>query len=174
MSDLISREALKKELNSRVFQGDYTTTLLLSSFNDLIDNAPTIPLPDFKEGYKQAIIDGKTNFSKPLRADLIYHGNPMEWKETKESSSWIPIKTKKLSPEEIREFCEKTHEFSPEEMDGAWSFDCKLPEKTQDVLVTTRYEDVVITKFVCDGCEWYFEDFEDEGDLLAWMPLPEP
>ena len=30
-----------------------------------IDNAPTVPLPDFKEGYKQAIIDGKTNFSRP-------------------------------------------------------------------------------------------------------------
>lgn len=30
-----------------------------------IDNAPTIPLPDFKEGYKQAIRDGKTNFSRP-------------------------------------------------------------------------------------------------------------
>lgn len=29
-----------------------------------IDNAPSIPLPDFKEGYKQAIIDGKTNFSR--------------------------------------------------------------------------------------------------------------
>ena len=28
-------------------------------------NAPTIPLPDFKEGYKQAILDGKTNFSRP-------------------------------------------------------------------------------------------------------------
>jgi hypothetical protein len=31
----------------------------------LIDNAPTVPLPDFKEGYKQAIIDGKTNYSRP-------------------------------------------------------------------------------------------------------------
>ena len=28
-------------------------------------NAPTVPLPDFKEGYKQAIIDGKTNYSRP-------------------------------------------------------------------------------------------------------------
>lgn len=32
---------------------------------DMIDNAPTVPLPDFKEGYKQAILDGKTNFSRP-------------------------------------------------------------------------------------------------------------
>ena len=29
----------------------------------IVDNAPTVPLPDFKEGYKQAIIDGKTNFA---------------------------------------------------------------------------------------------------------------
>lgn len=32
---------------------------------DLIDNAPTVPLPDFKAGYKQAIIDGKANYSRP-------------------------------------------------------------------------------------------------------------
>ena len=31
---------------------------------DLIDNAPTAPLPDFKAGYKQAIIDGRANYSR--------------------------------------------------------------------------------------------------------------
>lgn len=31
----------------------------------VINNAPTVPLPDFKDGYKQAIRDGKTNFSRP-------------------------------------------------------------------------------------------------------------
>lgn len=30
-----------------------------------IDNAPTEPQPDFKDGYRQAIRDGKTNFSRP-------------------------------------------------------------------------------------------------------------
>ncbi len=29
-----------------------------------IDKAQTIPLPDFKDGYKQAILDGKTNYSR--------------------------------------------------------------------------------------------------------------
>jgi len=43
-NDLISREDLKKELNSRVFQDDYATTLLLSSFNDIIDNAPSVDI----------------------------------------------------------------------------------------------------------------------------------
>lgn len=32
---------------------------------DIIDNAQTVPLPDFKEGYKQAILDGKTNYARP-------------------------------------------------------------------------------------------------------------
>lgn len=31
----------------------------------IIDHVPTVPLPDFKEGYKQAIRDGKTNFARP-------------------------------------------------------------------------------------------------------------
>lgn len=92
--DLISREALKKELNSRVFQDDYATTLLLSSFSDIIDNAPSIPLPDFKEGYKQAIIDGKTNFSRP-------------------QGEWIPITRHNLFGEDVNcykcSICEKSH-----------------------------------------------------------------
>lgn len=41
---------------------------------EVIDNAPTVPLPDFKEGYKQAIIDGKTNFSRPKGEWIRRHG----------------------------------------------------------------------------------------------------
>lgn len=40
--DLISREALKKELNSRPFPQDYSTTLLLGVFNELIVNAQVV------------------------------------------------------------------------------------------------------------------------------------
>ena len=40
-----------------------------------IDNAPTLPLPDFKEGYKQAIKDGKTNFSRPQGEWLTFPTN---------------------------------------------------------------------------------------------------
>ena len=40
-----------------------------NGWNDAIDtimeDEPSVPLPDFKEGYKQAIRDGKTNFSRP-------------------------------------------------------------------------------------------------------------
>lgn len=47
-----------------------------------IANAPTVPLPDFKEGYKQAIRDGKTNFSRPQGEWVIdkeHTKNPLLW-----------------------------------------------------------------------------------------------
>lgn len=48
-NDLISSEDLKEALNE-IFD-----TVEVVTFDDIItimDNAPTIPLPDFKEGYK--------------------------------------------------------------------------------------------------------------------------
>ena len=71
--DLISRDALKKALKSNCkpeLCHDYNSAWCEAccphnEFEDLIDEAPTVPLPDFKEGYKQAIFDGKTNFSRP-------------------------------------------------------------------------------------------------------------
>ena len=52
---LIDADALLEDLKKtgRYFQAKFD-----------IENAPTVPLPDFKEGYKQAIRDGKTNFTK--------------------------------------------------------------------------------------------------------------
>lgn len=47
----------------------YSTIMLYEVadiIEDAIDNAPTIPLPDYKEGYKQAILDGKTNYMREV------------------------------------------------------------------------------------------------------------
>lgn len=67
-NDLISREDLMRNLQY-VYSCDYIGSKskegIVSDIIDNIDNAPTVPLPDFKEGYKQAIRDGKTNFSRP-------------------------------------------------------------------------------------------------------------
>lgn len=60
-NDLISREALKEAINEIWWVNKFDFDKIV----ELIDNAPTVPLPDFKEGYKQAILDGKTNFSRP-------------------------------------------------------------------------------------------------------------
>lgn len=61
------KEALKSGCKPELCH-DYNTAWCknccrVNDFEDLIDNAPTIPQPDYKEGYKQAILDGKTNFN---------------------------------------------------------------------------------------------------------------
>lgn len=67
--DLISREAVRSKIwKERVEKdagcnSDYIRGLKTAI--GFIDNAPSIPLPDFKAGYKQAILDGKTNFTRP-------------------------------------------------------------------------------------------------------------
>lgn len=48
--------------------------ILVDEVLKAIDNAPTVPLPDFKEGYKQAILDGKTNYVRP-KGEWINHRN---------------------------------------------------------------------------------------------------
>lgn len=71
---LIDADALKEEFDIAFFndEDDYKKALRI------IDNAPTVPLPDFKDGYKQAIIDGKTNFQRPQGEWEYnqYDGNP--------------------------------------------------------------------------------------------------
>lgn len=58
---LIDADALKETIFEKTdgLEDLWDTAGILNTIN----NAPTIPLPDFKEGYKQAIIDGKTNYS---------------------------------------------------------------------------------------------------------------
>lgn len=68
MSRLIDADELEKRFNEEC-DGD-CGMCKHEAFNKgvysckLITDAPTVPLPDFKEGYKQAIRDGKTNFSR--------------------------------------------------------------------------------------------------------------
>lgn len=50
---LIDADALKKSITDMELSLTNKRQIL-----EKIDNAPTVPLPDFKEGYKQAIIDG--------------------------------------------------------------------------------------------------------------------
>lgn len=61
--DIISRENFIKQLDDcKYFKSSFqkmTVAEFLTIVLDLIDNEPTVPLPDFKDGYKQAIIDGR-------------------------------------------------------------------------------------------------------------------
>lgn len=79
-------------------------------------------------------------------------------------NNWIPIKTRPLTDDEEHEYASYSYPFI---------YDCKLPEDRQEVLITEKYGNVVFTTFYAAyGC--YFEGYEDEYDVLAWMPLPEP
>lgn len=74
---------------------------------------------------------------------------------------WIPIKTRKLTDEEDVNF--------------GYAYDCALPDDEEEVLVTTWLNEVEKTTFFRDSYDnWYFEDYEDEGDIIAWAKLPKP
>lgn len=88
-----------------------------------------------------------------------------------ENSSWIPVETRMLTADELKKLKERFDFF---EADDAWCICSPLPEDAQDVLITTRYGDVVMTEFCVDDDGCWFDGYEDRGDVLAWMPLPEP
>ena len=92
-----------------------------------------------------------------------------------ENSSWIPIKTEKISEAEKKELAER-YDMSPEDFDDCWRYACKMPEDNQECLITTSvWGYVVIDTFHIDeDGAMYFENHEDEDEVLAWMPLPKP
>ena len=87
-------------------------------------------------------------------------------------NKWIPITTRLMTADEIRELSESTG-FDVEDLEN-WVYTCPLPESGQMVIVTTRWNCVSISTFYNDQNGCCFEDYEDLGDVKAWMPLPEP
>ena len=76
---------------------------------------------------------------------------------------WVEIKTRPLTEEEKQEYEDEAEWY-------AFIYDCELPDHNQEVLVQLHYG-IALTTFYTDmGC--YFEKYEDEDDVLAWMPLP--
>ena len=66
-NDLIGREDLKKALDELFKSGGYDSGLVMN----IIDNAPTVPLPDFKAGYKQGYEDAKKEFESKIITQAI-------------------------------------------------------------------------------------------------------
>lgn len=85
------------------------------------------------------------------------------------SYTWIPIKTRPLTDKEKEEYADLG--YSEDSINSI--YDCPLPDDGQEVLVTTRYDEVKTDTFYRDeGC--YFETYCDEDDVKAWMSKPEP
>lgn len=88
-------------------------------------------------------------------------------KALEQEPRWIPVKTRKLTDAEEQDMLENSaYSFN-------YMFDCLLPEDGEEVLITTSTGEVTTTTFYdegLDGC--YFEFYEDDGDVIAWMPKP--
>lgn len=76
---------------------------------------------------------------------------------------WIPITTRPLTDEEREQYDDEVTSI----------FTCKLPEDGEYVLITTSWGTVCTDCFSYDYFG-FFEDHPDEGDVIAWMPLPTP
>lgn len=85
-------------------------------------------------------------------------------KKALEQTRWIPIKTRPMTEEEKEEI---GHEY-------VFMYDCPLPDDGQDVLITDCYGNVEVDTFCRDHEGFYFETNCDDGEVIAWMPLPTP
>ena len=83
-----------------------------------------------------------------------------------EFGKWIEVITRPLTEEEKEEYKDECEWYE-------FIYDGELPQDGQEVLITTKYGYVEKTTF-CTDMGSYFEQFEDEDDVLAWMPLPKP
>lgn len=78
-------------------------------------------------------------------------------------SEWVEIKVHKPTYEEIEIYGDEV----------SFIYDCELPNDGQEVLITTNRGLVYATTFYNDDFA-YFEGFEDDGEVAAWMSFPEP
>lgn len=110
-------------------------------------------------------IDKNEHTNRVLRAII----NGVETMPSVNPQRWIPIKTRPLTEEEKEEYADLGYG----EDSVNYMYDCPLPEDGEEVLITTRHGEVNADWFYRDdGC--YFETYCDEGDVKAWMPLPQP
>lgn len=102
------------------------------------------------------------NIDRRVCDDELSEALDMSINALEQESKWTPIVTRPLTDEDRKEYG----------VEIGFVYDCLLPEDSQDVLVTTPYGVRQTTFYTDYGC--YFENYEDEGDVIAWMPLPEP
>lgn len=86
-------------------------------------------------------------------------------------SQWIPIRTRRLTDEEIEDFLETR---APEEL-PEFMFDCELPQDGEEILIC--FSSGVISQDIYEYDPDYGAGLEGNGDfegVIAWMSLPEP
>lgn len=114
---------------------------------------------------RRAIFIGRRNGKMQLAEALLKAIEVLE-----AEPEWIPIKMRPGTDEEYEEFSQ----YGDCPREDFRVFECPLPNDDQEVLVTTRWGDVCIDIWHRDVDCCYFEDYSDDDDVIAWMPLPEP
>lgn len=91
-----------------------------------------------------------------------------------EDYRWRPVKTEKISKEEAQKMADQEG-MNPEDFEDYWRYVCEMPEDNQECLITTSVWGYVCidTFYIDEDGAMYFEEHEDEDEVLAWMPLPD-
>ena len=143
---------------------------------DFIDNAPTVEYPFYQEAYQSGYEEGKNDRQQGdiFSMKIVAGKCPIEAGgdcPLRPQGEWIPIKLRPGTDEEYEEFCK----YGDCPREDFRVFECPLPDDDQEVLVTTRWGDVCVDIWHRDVDCCYFENnCDDDDDVIAWMPLPEP
>jgi len=93
-------------------------------------------------------------------------GYALEWLIQRHEEKWIPVKFRKATEEEKRQY----EEYGIHDIEECW--DCPLPDDGQEVLVSTAWGVDKDTFYIDSYYGMGFENYDSE-DVDAWMPLPE-
>lgn len=90
----------------------------------------------------------------------------LEQEPSRATGKWIPVKWHEITDEE------RERDGCPE--DWTYYLDCMVPDDEQRILITTKGGFVELDECYYDGEIALDSGYDWFGDVLAWMPLPEP
>ena len=87
------------------------------------------------------------------------------------NEKWNRITKRPMTEEEVESYCELC-DYAADEFEHVIYEN--LPHAGDNVLICTRYGTIHDDTLSEDHCGFYFEDYGDLEDVVAWMPLPKP
>ena len=112
---------------------------------------------------RKAVLDEMGDINMDVLTDEVkefVRGLP----SVKPKADQIPIKTRPLTEKEKAEMGTESD----------YMYDCPLPDDGEEVEITTHLGDVTMDIFCRESGGCYFENYCDDGDVLAWRHKPEP
>ena len=164
--DLISREALRKDIEHLYSVYAENPEWFYTDVLDHIDNAPTVEYPFYQEAYQTGYEEGKNERPHSVLIKPIAN---IKVEITEEEKQRIIDLLRKEQPKFVKLESERPH--------GKWiPVSERLPDLWEVVLVTD--ENSIVFEYemrpldeegnVCE--EWSFLGRK----IIAWMPLPDP